>query len=487
MSFTRSSTVNILSVDLDGSKGVIGTGGSGLYYTNNGGATILQSGITTGTFISVAIAKTNAIAGSNSGVYYSSNSGANWSQINTIQSGQYIVSLDGSNGVVASQNSNIGIYYTTNGGASWSKSTSAPPLSYAFVALSGSNGIAGTLLNQGIYYTTNGGSSWTISTSPGLGTSTFIQGSLLNSNGVSIRQGTNGLYYTTNGGTTWTLNSLSPTSPTFSTTALSQLSQIYGIAGTSSNAGIYYMPNGSISNWIQSDLTTGNFNYVALSGLNGIACSNSLGIYYTTNGGQNWTQSNQSTGNFSSAAISSASVGIAGSSGNGVYYISSPLCFNKGTKILYINKNGEEEYISIENLKVGDLVKTYKDGNKKIVSIGSFNYKCFNNKNLLNCLYKMKDHDVILTGGHSILVDELTEEEDKHNKLHYNFERTIHDKKFLLACSSDKFEKIEDDKEYELFHFVLESENNNNNYGIYINDGILSESCPKNVFDKLIH
>ena len=98
----------------------------------------------------------------------------------------------------------------------------------------------------------------------------------------------------------------------------------------------------------------------------------------------------------------------------------------------------------------------------------------------------MKDHDVILTGGHSILVDELTEEEDKHNKL-YKFKRSIHDKKFLLACSSNKFEKIEDDNEYELFHFVLESADYYANYGVYITDGILSESCPKIVFDKLIH
>jgi photosystem II stability/assembly factor-like uncharacterized protein len=481
MAFSLSSSVTTFSVDLDGSNGVIGTDGSGLYYTNNGGATILQSGTTIGTFVSVSISGLNAIASSSIGVYYSSNGGASWSQIGNIAPGSYVVSLDGSNGVAAGETSN-GIYYTTNGGANWTISD-APLSIYNFVALSGSNGIAGTSSSPGIYYTTNGGANWTKSTS--LSTNIILQGSLLGLNGVisiSSKPPT-GLYYTNDGGSTWSQTNVAI--ETFSTSALSGS---YGIAGTSSSAGIYYMPTGSISNWIPSnDLTTGNFNYIALSGLNGIACSDSnLGIYYTTNGGQNWTQSNVASGNFFSVAISSASEGIVGSS-NGLYYISTPLCFNKGTKILYINKNGEEEYISIENLKVGDLVKTYKDSNKKIVSIGSFNYKCFNNKNLLNCLYKMKDHDVILTGGHSILVDELTEEEDKHNKLHYNFERTIHDKKFLLACSSDKFEKIEDDKEYELFHFVLESENNNNNYGIYINDDILSESCPKNDFDKLIH
>ena len=47
-----------------------------------------------------------------------------------------------------------------------------------------------------------------------------------------------------------------------------------------------------------------------------------------------------------------------------------PICFNQGTKILCCNKNLKEEYISIENLKKGDLVKTYKHGYKKIDLIG---------------------------------------------------------------------------------------------------------------------
>ena len=37
--------------------------------------------------------------------------------------------------------------------------------------------------------------------------------------------------------------------------------------------------------------------------------------------------------------------------------------------------------------------------------------------------------------------------------------KRIEDKKLLLACSSDKFEKIDDDQEYELYHFSLESIN----------------------------
>ena len=45
---------------------------------------------------------------------------------------------------------------------------------------------------------------------------------------------------------------------------------------------------------------------------------------------------------------------------------SPPICFNKGTKILCLNKNFEEEYIPIENLNKNDLVKSYKNGYRKI-------------------------------------------------------------------------------------------------------------------------
>ena len=43
-----------------------------------------------------------------------------------------------------------------------------------------------------------------------------------------------------------------------------------------------------------------------------------------------------------------------------------------------------------ETLKVGDLVKTYKNGYKKINIMKSFNYKCLDKSNQLCNLYKMK-------------------------------------------------------------------------------------------------
>jgi hypothetical protein len=95
----------------------------------------------------------------------------------------------------------------------------------------------------------------------------------------------------------------------------------------------------------------------------------------------------------------------------------------------------------------------------------------------------MKDHDVIVTGKHGFLVDELTTEELDNIKNCRTKIRYIEDKKVLPACASNKFEKITENIDFELWHFVLENENDSKNYGIYINDGILSESCSEATFN----
>jgi hypothetical protein len=97
----------------------------------------------------------------------------------------------------------------------------------------------------------------------------------------------------------------------------------------------------------------------------------------------------------------------------------------------------------------------------------------------------MKDHDVIVTGKHGFLVDEITDEEIKNTKKCGTSIRYIDDKKVLPACACNKFEKITDDKDFELWHFVLENDDIHKNYGVYINDGILSESCSEAAFTIL--
>ena len=167
---------------------------------------------------------------------------------------------------------------------------------------------------------------------------------------------------------------------------------------------------------------------------------------------------------------------------------STPLCFNKGTKILCLNKNLEEEYIPIENLNKNDFVKSYKHGYRKIDSI--YNNNLINNTLIFNqCMYKMikteKNNlfeDLIVTGGHSILVDDLLENKEENDKIFNGETPKIDDKYLLLASVSKDFIKLKGNDLYTYYHFVLENNGDDNErFGVWAN-GILTETPSKNYF-----
>jgi hypothetical protein len=260
-----------------------------------------------------------------------------------------------------------------------------------------------------------------------------------------------------------------------------------------------YSGDGGAS-WAGNGYTTINvvsFTGMSVSGNNGLASFNqsssgslplvaSYGfLQWSTDQGQTWGGFSYTPPSINNVSLS-GDEGVAGTTSNGIYYTISPLCYEANTLILIL-ENEEEVYKKVSELKVGDLVKTYKQGYKKIKLFRSFKYKPLDINNDLNLLYKHKENGVVVTGGHSILVDELTEQEKVNNLKHYGFNQTIEDKKLLLACSSDKFEKIDDYREeYNLCHFSLESDNPKEHFGVYITDGILSESCPEEVLLRIM-
>jgi len=485
MAFSESniSSNYINSVFLSGSNGIAGSGSSlGIFYTSNLGANWTQStSITTGNFDSVVLSGVNGIAGSasNDGLYYSTNSGVTWTQSNIAGNNFYTVALSGTNAIAASSVNDIGIYYSTNSGVTWIQSSRASG-TFNSVVLSGSNGIAGSNSGIGLYYTNNAGVTWTQSN---ITANDFFSVFLSGTNAIAGSYTGEGIYYSTNSGQNWT-QSLSVTTGDWYSVVLSGSNGLAG-SGTNNN-GIYYTTNSGIS-WTKSSLASGNF-VVALSGSIAVATSSDwlatgigTGIYKSLNYGQTWTQTNINSNVFNSVSLSGSRAIAGGSNNNGIYYSSTPLCYGKNTLILIL-ENEVEVYKKICELKVGDTVKTYKHGYKKIKMIKSFNYHTYNITRLKRCVYRMKDHNVIVTGKHGLLVDELTEEEIKNIKKCGTFVRCIDDKQVLPACASDKFEKITDIFEFELWHFVLENDDESRNYGVYITDGILSESCSEAAF-----
>jgi hypothetical protein len=167
--------------------------------------------------------------------------------------------------------------------------------------------------------------------------------------------------------------------------------------------------------------------------------------------------------------------------------VADPACFNEGTKILCLNKHFEEEYIPIENLRKGDLVKSYKHGYRKIDLIGK-NHMINNPEKWYACMYKMKKteengllEDLIITGAHAILVDNLGDYKEENDKLSGETQM-IDDKYLLLSAVSKDFIKLENTNEYTYYHFILENNGNDAERFCVWSNGVLTETPPKGNF-----
>ena len=160
------------------------------------------------------------------------------------------------------------------------------------------------------------------------------------------------------------------------------------------------------------------------------------------------------------------------------------ICFRKGTSILCL-VDGEEKQVPIQKIKKGDLVKTYNHGYKKVEDT-EYTYSSMCNK--LSSLYKLpmgtysgQTDDLYITGGHSLLVDKLSENErDNMSRISWKPHLfKIADKHKLLAMYNPKMERITDrDKVYHIVLEQIDERANYSAYGVYAN-GVLAESCSR--------
>ena len=154
-------------------------------------------------------------------------------------------------------------------------------------------------------------------------------------------------------------------------------------------------------------------------------------------------------------------------------------CYMESTKILL----EDGRYIPIEDLREGDFLHVYKIGALPILKIlKSRMYHSKKNKSLYKLfIYAKEDYpelfdDLIVTGGHSILVDNLSMREYFETSNHYWSEpKKIMDKYLLLSAVNCKAKILEQDGYYNVYQIVLDSPEENEQYGIYAN-GILSET-----------
>jgi len=170
-------------------------------------------------------------------------------------------------------------------------------------------------------------------------------------------------------------------------------------------------------------------------------------------------------------------------------------CFGENTKILCFNREkSEEEYVLIQDIRKGTLVKTLLNGYVPVHMIGKRTIQNYaNNDRIKNRLYKcskqnypeiIDDDDLILTGCHSILVPHLTDAQ-RQQTIEELTQIYVTDKKYrLLTFLDPRAEIYQVDGDFPIYHFSLENDNYYMNYGVYAN-GLLVESCTKNYLERL--
>ena len=173
--------------------------------------------------------------------------------------------------------------------------------------------------------------------------------------------------------------------------------------------------------------------------------------------------------------------------GDGNYYMypANP-CFLKGTKILTL-VDDVEVYRPIEDLKKGDLVKTFKSGYKKVEVLGSSELENpWHDERIENRLYVCTPanyseltEDLYITGCHSILVTKLTDvEREALNKKGGAF--VTEGRYRLMACVDERAVPWASKGLYTVMHLALENADEKMNYGIYVNGGLLVETSSIN-------
>jgi hypothetical protein len=163
-------------------------------------------------------------------------------------------------------------------------------------------------------------------------------------------------------------------------------------------------------------------------------------------------------------------------------------CFKEGSLILT-----DRGYVQIELLRPGDLVKTFLHEFKPIEMIGKRDmYHCASKERIKDQLYicRKDDYpelleDLVVTGCHSILVDEFLDDEERARAIDVNGKIYLTDDMYRLpACADLRAGVFSEPGFHTIYHLALENNDYYMNYGIYAN-GLLVETCSKRYIKEL--
>lgn len=165
--------------------------------------------------------------------------------------------------------------------------------------------------------------------------------------------------------------------------------------------------------------------------------------------------------------------------------VSGANCVDKDTDITSL-VNGVEKEVKVHNLKPGDMVKTYKDGYRKIKRIGymdSFNQSKSERLGgarfvLLKTDQNGLTEDLYVSARHLILVDTLTEEQEKNEKETFGKIYKVNDKFLVQARHHPDFELIEEPRYHRYYQMTLDNDGDiHKRHGIYTNGYLTESTC----------
>jgi len=216
--------------------------------------------------------------------------------------------------------------------------------------------------------------------------------------------------------------------------------------------------------------------------------------YYSLNAGSTYTNANSTTSpllitgvnsgvNYNVAIIANNLAGNTVASNISVGFIPYP-CFLQGSKILRMNpETDDEEYVPVESLRRGDLIRTANHGYKAVELIGKREIPAplaiEKKSSRLYWFRKSKisglREDLCVTGDHCILHKHISAAK-KDQVLEYMGDIYVTEDHYRVpAFLDDRAEPYGDSATATIWHFALENPNIYHNYGVYAN-GLLVES-----------
>jgi hypothetical protein len=159
-----------------------------------------------------------------------------------------------------------------------------------------------------------------------------------------------------------------------------------------------------------------------------------------------------------------------------------PPCFLKGSKILT-----DKGYVPIEDIRKGDMVKTVDNGFVAVYCVGvrQIHHASSGERTgdqLYVCPaknYPELTEDLVITGYHSILVKNFTDEEQRAATKKVLGATFVTDRHYRLpACVDRRTHWYPEEGDFDIYHLALENHDYYMNYGIYAN-GLLVESTSK--------